>query len=70
MNKDVEVARPRDDDTKFEQVPVDFPRPMHRGAVPGTQPKLLMTSYNGRFYSPGCTPPAAQESPADEPGDG
>jgi hypothetical protein len=46
-----------DDETKFEQVPIDFPRPVHHGAVSGAQPKLLLTSYKGRFYSPGCSPP-------------
>jgi hypothetical protein len=45
------------DDAQYAQVPADFPRPVHRGAVPGVQPKLLMTQYKGRFYVPGCTPP-------------
>lgn len=45
------------DDARFAQVPADFPRPVHHGAVPGVQPKLLMTQYKGRFYLPGCTPP-------------
>lgn len=45
------------DDAQYAQVPVDFPRPAHRGAVPGVQPKMLMTQYKGRFYVPGCTPP-------------
>lgn len=57
MNGELEASALGDDDTKFEQVPVDFPRPLHHGAVSGAHPKLLMTSYNGRFYSPGCTPP-------------
>ena len=57
MNKDVEAASPSDNDSKFEEVPIDFPRPLHHGAVSGAHPKLLMTSYNGRFYLPGCTPP-------------
>lgn len=39
------------------QVPDDFPRPQHLGAVPGAQPKFLAVEYQGRFYSPGCTPP-------------
>lgn len=38
-------------------VPLDFPRPAIRGAVPGTQPKLLVTRYEGKFYETGCTPP-------------
>jgi hypothetical protein len=44
-------------EAEFAKVPEDFPRPAHQGAVPGAQPKLLLTRYNGRFYSPGCTPP-------------
>jgi hypothetical protein len=46
-----------DDDARYAQVPPDFPRPAHYGAVPGLQPKLLVTQYKGRFYMPGCTPP-------------
>jgi hypothetical protein len=62
MNNNEEAAStPEDDDTKYAQVPFDFPRPMHLGAVPGAQPKLLMTRYNGRFYMPGCTPPELYE---------
>lgn len=38
-------------------VPDDFPRRKHFGAVSGAQPKILATQYEGRFYSPGCTPP-------------
>jgi len=42
--------------TEFD-VPADFPRPKHLGAVAGAQPKILATQYEGRFYNPGCTPP-------------
>ena len=45
------------DDARYAQVQADFPRPAHHGAVPGVQPKLLMTQYKGRIYVPGCTPP-------------
>jgi hypothetical protein len=45
------------DDARYTQVPADFPRPHHSGAVGGAQPKLLMTQYKGRFYTPGCSPP-------------
>jgi hypothetical protein len=38
-------------------VPDDFPRPQVLGAVGGFQPKLLLVSYAGKFYAPGCTPP-------------
>jgi len=41
----------------YAQVPSDFPRSVHCGAVPGVQPKFLMTKYEGRFYTPGSTPP-------------
>ena len=42
-------------------VPEDFPRPQHLGAVPGAQPKFLAVEYQGRYYSPGCTPPELYE---------
>lgn len=38
-------------------VPDDFPRHLHLGAVPGAQPKFMAVEYEGRYYSPGCTPP-------------
>lgn len=57
MNNEPETA----DDARFAQVPADFPRPVHLGALPGAQPKLLMVKYNGRYYSPGCTPPELWE---------
>lgn len=41
--------------------PYDFPRPQHLGAVPGAQAKFLAVEYQGRFYSPGCTPPELYE---------
>lgn len=43
------------------QIPNDFPRPQHMGAVPGAQPKFLAVEYQGRFYTPGCTPPELYE---------
>jgi hypothetical protein len=39
------------------QVPDEFPRPRQMGAVPGAQTKFLAVEYEGRYYSPGCTPP-------------
>lgn len=42
-------------------VPDDFPRPQHLGAVPGAQAKFLAVEYQGRYYSPGCTPPELHE---------
>lgn len=38
-------------------VPADFPRPKHFGALPGAQDKILANQYEGRYYPPGCTPP-------------
>lgn len=43
------------------EIPVDFPRPEHMGALPGAQPKLLAVMYEGKFYIPGCTPPEMVE---------
>lgn len=33
MNDELEALSIGDDDAKFEQVPVDFPRPTHHGTV-------------------------------------
>jgi hypothetical protein len=44
-------------DERFAQLPADFQSPVHLGALPGAQPKLLMVMYEGRYYSPGCRPP-------------
>jgi hypothetical protein len=45
------------DDGQFAQVPEDFPTPHYPGAVGGAQPKLLLTTYKGRLYMSGSTPP-------------
>lgn len=45
------------DEALLAQVPADFPRPVHLGAVGGAQQKFLMVQYGGRYHSPGCTPP-------------
>lgn len=42
-------------------LPLDFPRPSNLGAVSGAQPKFSMNQYQGRFYSPGCSPPELLE---------
>lgn len=42
-------------------VPDDFPRPVHLGAVGGAQPKFLAVMYKGRYYEPGATPPEVHE---------
>lgn len=49
------------DDVEFSKVPADFPRPTALGALPGAQPKFLVTNYKGKFYPPGCTPPELYE---------
>lgn len=43
------------------QVPDAFPRSRPAGAVPGAQTKFLAVEYEGRYYSPGCTPPEIHE---------
>lgn len=55
------TEEPEAEDARYAEVPADFPHPVHLGALPGAQPKLLMTEYRGRFYSPGCTPPEIWE---------
>lgn len=60
-NEEVAAASAPSDEERYAQVPSDFPRPVHLGAIGGAQPKLLMVKYNGRFYSPGCTPPELYE---------
>lgn len=42
-------------------MPDDFPRPVHIGALTSAQSKLLAMEHNGRFYSPGCSPPENHE---------
>jgi hypothetical protein len=49
------------DEVEYGKVPSDFPRPVHLGAIPGGQPKLLVTIYQDKFYAPGCTPPEIYE---------
>lgn len=46
---------------ELNMVPDDFPRSVHRGALPGAQPKILATKYRGRFYPTGGTPPELYE---------
>lgn len=58
---DVTEQSSAEDDDRYAQVPPDFPRPVHLGSVPGAQVKFLMVQYQGRFYSPGCTPPELWE---------
>jgi hypothetical protein len=62
MTSDIDENAQNDADAAVQEgPPADFPRPVHLGAVAGAQPKLLMTEYMGRYYSPGCTPPELQE---------
>lgn len=57
MNNKEEASKRGDDDAKYAQVPVDFPQPLHHGAVSGAQPKFLAVHYKGRYYSLGCPLP-------------
>lgn len=50
-----------DDEADYTKLPDDFPRPISFGAVPGTQPKFLATTYEGKFYLVGCSPPELYE---------
>ena len=45
------------EEVEYANVPSDFPPTVALGALPGAQPKLLVTSYRGKFYLPGCSPP-------------
>ena len=38
-------------------VPADFPRPDVASSVAGSQPKLALVGYEGKYYLPGGTPP-------------
>jgi len=49
------------DENEFLKVPVSFPRPDYPATIPGTQPKLIMSKYKGKFYVAGCTPPEIYE---------
>ncbi|MCS0627867.1 hypothetical protein NX786_00705 [Telluria mixta] len=49
------------DKYEYEKIPSDFPHPLSLGAVPGTQPKVLVREYEGKFYPLGCTPPEVYE---------
>lgn len=57
-----ELPQEQTTDTLYVTVPSDFPRPVHLGSLPGAQPKLLMTKYEGRFYTPGSSPPELFEA--------
>ncbi|WP_157201889.1 hypothetical protein [Massilia sp. Root335] len=50
-----------DDELEYLKVPLGFPHPVSTGMLPGTQPKFLVVSYQGKFYLPGCTPPELYE---------
>ena len=45
------------DETRMADIPPDFPRTERLGSVAGAQPKVLLTSYQGKMYRPGLTPP-------------
>lgn len=62
MTKHEEFVQLQTAEELYAAVPVDFPRPVHLGGLPGAQPKLLMTKYEGRFYPPGSSPPELFEA--------
>lgn len=45
------------DQTKYDDVPVDYPRIEVASALAGAQPKFSVVEYEGKFYIPGNTPP-------------
>lgn len=45
------------DDGKYDQIPAEFPATALLGAISGAQAKMLLTEFNGKFYSPGTSPP-------------
>jgi hypothetical protein len=42
---------------KYDQIPVDFPATALLGAITGAHSKLLFVEFDGKFYSPGTSPP-------------
>ena len=62
MSAEKSETHAEDEEAKFKQVPADFPRPSYLAALPGAQPKFLMTKYEERFYMPGCSPPELYEA--------
>lgn len=50
-----------DAEDEFNKIPSDFPRTVRHAALPGSQPKLLVSKYKGHFYSLGCSPPELYE---------
>lgn len=50
------------DRTRYPGVPQDFPIEQQLGALPGTQPKLLMVEEDGHYYASGTSPSAVQEA--------
>lgn len=45
----------------YESIPNSFPKQASLGVVPGAQPKILATLYNGYFYEQGTSPPEIYE---------
>lgn len=44
------------DEKEYGKVPPDFPFPVSPGAISGVQPEHIISEYNGKCYSLGCTP--------------
>lgn len=43
--------------SEFGEIPDNFPRPNIASGVAGTQAKIALVKYSGKFYIPGSTPP-------------
>jgi len=50
-----------DYDTRFAQVPEDFPRAPIAYSLSGVQEKLALVPFGGRLYQPGTSPPEVCE---------
>lgn len=62
MTDDTAVRRPpAGAEDEFDKIPSDFPRTARHAALPGSQPKILVSEYKGHFYSLGCSPPEVYE---------
>lgn len=62
MTDDTGFRRPpANAEDEFNKIPCDFPRTARHAALPGSQPKLLVSEYKGHFYALGCSPPEVYE---------
>jgi hypothetical protein len=57
MTNDAHGPATQENSVGLDGVPADFPLPVRGTAISGAQPKLALVEHEGKFYSPGCTPP-------------